>query len=262
MSPKRYLLAGSLALALGGGGTAAAAAISSSVPPRASLSTFVCQTAVNPLSRGIAVTAVMRPVPSTKSMQVRFELMRMGRHAAAFHPLRTRRGNLGKWISPGIPTLGQLPSDVWKPTGQVANLPAPDYYRLKVSFRWLGTGGLKLGQAVRLTPVCYEPELRPDLVVRSIGIAPLPSKPGNDAYDAVIANRGATAAGPFQVSLAEAQTVVDTITLPELSSHKTRHAHLIGPACSTGEVITVTADPAHQVDVWDRTNSALSVVCP
>jgi hypothetical protein len=262
---KKHVVAGCLALALAGGATAEVASVagaSATPAPRASLSSFLCQTAFDPLSRGIAVTAVMRPVPSTVSMQVKFELLRMRRRGAASKVVKAPKGNLGKWISPANASLGQLPTDVWKPTGEVANLPAPDYYRLRVGFRWLGAGNTKLFQAVRLSAVCYQPELRPDLVVRSIAILPVASKPGEDAYDAVIANRGATASGPFDVSLTEAQTVVDTISFPELGSHRARGAHLIGPACTTGEVITVTADPAHRVDVSTRTQSTRSVVCP
>ncbi|MDQ6816244.1 MAG: hypothetical protein M3018_02395 [Actinomycetota bacterium] len=258
-------MAGSLALALAGGAIAEVASVanaSATAAPRASLTGFLCQTALGPLTRGIAVTAVMRPVPATVSMQVKFELLRMVRRGAASKLVRARKGNLGKWISPANASLGQVPTDVWKPTGEVANLPAPDYYRLRVSFRWMGSGNVKLAQTVRISAVCYEPELRPNLVVRSISIAPIPSKPGEDAYDAVIANRGATATGRFDISLTEAQTVVDTTSLPDLSPHRVRRAHLTGPACTPGEVITVTADPAHRVNVSTRTRSTLSVVCP
>jgi hypothetical protein len=265
MTRMRRVLAGLVALAAAGaaaGASVSAAGALAPPPPRASLADFVCQTALDPPTRGIAVKAVMRPVPSTVGMQIKFDLLHARRPGGEFRVVKARRGKLGKWISPANPTLGQLPGDIWNSIGEVANLPAPEYYRLHVSFRWLGAGSVKLAQSVRLSSVCFQPELRPDLVVRSIAIAPIPGKPGKDAYDAVIANRGATAAGAFEVSLAAAQNVVDTISIPALGPHHSRKAHLAGPACTTGEVITVTADPTHQVDVYDRTYSALSVVCP
>jgi hypothetical protein len=264
MTPKRRVLGGSVVLALTGCAAAATLSIAgaAAAPPRASLVDFVCQTALDPPTRGIAVKAVTRPVPSTVGMQIKFDLLRARRQGGEFRVVKVRRGKLGRWISPPNPTLGQLPGDIWNSIGEVANLPAPAYYRLHVSFRWLGTGNVRLAQTARLSSVCFQPELRPDLVVRSVAIAPLASNPGEDAYDAVIANRGATATGPFGVSLATAQTVVDTISIPELGPHRAHRAHLVGPACTSGEVITVTADFAHRVDVYDRSKSALSVVCP
>jgi hypothetical protein len=264
MSSRRHLAAGSLALALAGGAsTAVATAAGVSAPPRSSLTGFICQTALDPATRGIEVTAVMRPIPSTVRLQIKPELLRARHAGGPFKMVSVRRGGLGKWASPTQPpNLGQNPSDIWRVRVPVANLPAPAYYRLRVVFRWFGAGNVKLAQTPRVSPVCYEPELRPDLVVRTITIVPLANKPGQDAYDATIANRGATAAGPFDVSLAEAQSVVATISIPELGSHRARGAHLVGPACTTGQVITVTADPARLLNVSDRTNSALSVVCP
>ncbi len=266
MLRRRLILPGSLVLALAGSiallamGAASAAA---PPPPRASLTGFVCQTAVDPATRGIAVTAVMRPVPSTQRMQVKFDLTVTGRRARPFRLAKEKKNSsFGKWVSPGNSTLGQLPADVWKPVGQAANLFAPAYYRLRVSFRWLGAGDGKLAQAVRTSPTCFQPELRPDLVVRSIAITSLAAPAGEDAYDAVIANRGATAAGPFGVQLSEAQTIAGTITAPGLGSHRSRRVRLDGPACASGELITVTADPAHLIDVSQRKNSALSIPCP
>ena len=52
--------------------TAAAA----TVPPRAVLSGFVCHHAGNPLNREISITSVMRPVPGTQRMALKFELQR------------------------------------------------------------------------------------------------------------------------------------------------------------------------------------------
>jgi CARDB len=261
-SGMRRVLTGFVALALAGGMAVASVSATAASPPRASLTGFVCQTALDPPTRGIAVKAVMRPVPSTVEMQVKFELLRARHQGGEFKLVKVRRGRLGKWISPPNPTLGQRPGDIWNSIGEVANLPAPAHYRLRVSFRWLGTGNVKLAQAVRLSSICLQPELRPDLVVRSIAIAALPAQPGQDAYVAVIANRGATAAGPFDVTLAAARTVVDTISVRQLGSHRVHRAHLVGPACPSGEVITVTADPARQIDVYERARSALSVVCP
>jgi hypothetical protein len=265
MLRSRLILLAPLALALAGGATAlgVGAAIAAAAPPRAALTGFVCQTAVDPATRGIAVTAVVRPVPATDHMQVKFDLIVTGRRGHPFRLAKQRKSSsFGKWISPANPTLGQLPADVWKPVGQAANLFAPAYYRLRVGFRWLGAGGVKLAQSVRTSQTCFQPELRPTLIVRSISIVSLPAPAGEYAYDAVIANRGATAAGAFDVQLSEAQTVTGTATVPVLEPHHTHRVRLEGPACTAGELITVSADPAHLIDVSTRTNSSLTIACP
>ncbi|MDQ6820453.1 MAG: hypothetical protein M3076_08985 [Actinomycetota bacterium] len=266
MLRSRFILLGPLALALAGGGTAlgvGAAVAAPAPPPRASLTGFVCQTALDPATRGIAVTAVMRPVPSTDHMQVKFDLIVTGRRGHPFRLAKQKKSSsFGKWISPANQTLGQLPADVWKPIGQAANLFAPAYYRLRASFRWLGAGDAKLAQSTRTSATCFQPELRPVLVVRSISIVSLPAVPGEDAYDAVIANRGVTAAGAFDARLSEGQTVVGSATVPGLAPHRTHRVRLDGPACTAGELITVAADPAHLIDVASRMNSSLTIACP
>ena len=103
--------------------------------PRAELSNFFCQTAWSPLNRQISVTAVMRPEPGTERMELRFELLRRLPGYRRFEPVRG--GDLGKWIHPNDPTLGQRTADVWKLQKQVAELYAPAVYRFRVTFRWI-----------------------------------------------------------------------------------------------------------------------------
>src|SRR5581483_2810855 len=67
MGMKRYL---SLALVVAGG---ALATVATAAAPTTQLRSFVCQTARDPANRGISVTAVMRPVPHTLHMAIRFE---------------------------------------------------------------------------------------------------------------------------------------------------------------------------------------------
>jgi len=130
--------------------TAAAA----TVPPRALLSGFVCHHAGNPLNREISITSVMRPVPGTQRMALKFELQRsMG--GSPFADVKS--GDLGKWIYPSNPpTLGQRPGDVWRYNKPVVNLPAGEY-RFRVAFRWLGSDTNVLRTAVRFSPRCDQP---------------------------------------------------------------------------------------------------------
>ena len=65
-------------------------------------------------------------------------------------------GDLGRWRRSPT-TLGQHANDVWRVQKSVANLPAPAFYRFRVTFRWKGASGHVLARMVRLGPSCYQP---------------------------------------------------------------------------------------------------------
>src|SRR5438270_860978 len=67
--------------ALAGGGTAAAVSAAS---PHARLTGFTCHRALQPRDRMVAITAVMRPVPATHRMHLRFVLLRQWRFDVQF----------------------------------------------------------------------------------------------------------------------------------------------------------------------------------
>ncbi len=144
----------------------------------------------------------MRPVTGTQHMAMRFDLLMSSNDGSP--PKVVSSGDLGVWITPKNPTLGQLPGDVWKLQKSVVNLAAPATYRFRVTFRWTGVGGHTLGTTVRYSHRCQQRELRPDLLVQSIATTPSPNHAGKDLYSALISNAGNSAAGPFVVLFAPA----------------------------------------------------------
>ena len=245
------------------GARAGAATVSDATAPRSQLTTFACQTALAPADRSISVRAVMRPLPNTQRMQMRFELLSKLTPTAAVQSVPGT--GLGVWISPPNPTLGQLPRDVWVVKDfRVADLPAPRTYRYQVSFRWFRSGG-RVTIRKRLSPRCTQPELRPDLVVGSIAVQPIPGKPAKDQYMAAIENQGRTAAGMFTVTFAPGGGAVTlTKTLVHLAAGATREVTFVGPACTASTAPTIVADPNETVDEPSYANNSLSVlpVCP
>jgi hypothetical protein len=248
-------------------GSGPAGAATSSPPPTDQLRSFVCQKALDPPSRAVSVQAVMRPVTGTGSMQMRFDLMRQ---TTAGGPFKLVRGRLlGSWISPADSTLGQRPGDVWIVNHPVVDLGAPATYRFRVSFRWIDSGGRQLDSAVQTSPNCWQPELRADLLVRSVTVTPLAS--GQDAYVATIANKGQTAAGPVEVDLAGAGPGPGpgtstgaplAATVPSVGARSTVRHRFVAPACTPGSNLTVTVDPSHTIDEYDFTDNALTISCP
>jgi hypothetical protein len=149
------------------GGAAAEAA-----SPRAELRGLQCRRAADPAVRMVAVTAVMGPVGRTARMELKFDLERRAGPAGGFRPVVGRQ--LGQWLHPANSTLGQNPADVWILKQNVVNLSAPAWYRFRVWFRWMGAGARVLRRAVRTSPLCFEPETQPDLVVGSPAAASYP----------------------------------------------------------------------------------------
>jgi CARDB len=260
----RFLIAAGACAIVCTAGTASAA---SSTPSLDQLRSFVCQKALDPPARAISVQAVMRPVTGTSKMQMRFDLMRKTASSAGFVVVRGRQ--LGSWISPENPTLGQRPDDVWILNHPVVDLAAPATYRFRVRFRWIGAQGQRLATAVQTSPECYQPETRADLLVRSLnvgasgpGSSGSSGSSGQETYTAVIANRGQTGAGPFQFVLAGAGSTPVTVTVAWLAPHSTVHEQIVAPACAAGTNVTATVDPAHTIDEYDFANNTLATACP
>ncbi|MGI8712146.1 MAG: CARDB domain-containing protein [Solirubrobacteraceae bacterium] len=254
---KRCLLLLSLLSLLLQSGAAAAR-----TPPRSSLAGFGCQRALDPPSRSMSVRAVMRPLKATRKLSLKFELLEKLPGQAAARPV-TGAGDLGVWVSPSDPTLGQRAGDVWQLNKAVYDLDAPATYHFRVTFRWRGAHGKVLGTAVASSANCVQRELRPDLLVRNVSVSAIPGHPQHQRYTAVIANRGATAAGPFQVLFTPGDgSTPQSVTIARLAARSTRTESFVGPLCVASSPPTVVADSTSQVDDYNRDNNALTVSCP
>ncbi|MGO9884268.1 MAG: CARDB domain-containing protein [Solirubrobacteraceae bacterium] len=263
----KRLAAGAVTLALGAllaAGTASAGTPSGGQPslsPRAQLTGFSCHRALNPANRSISVTAVMRPLTGTEHMALRFNLLSTSPLTGITTAVHF--GDLGTWKTPKNPTLGQLPGDVWSLQKSVYQLVAPASYRFRVMFRWTGHGGRVIGTAVRLSSRCHQVELRPDLLVSSISVAPISGDPADNLYTAVIANDGNSGAGPFEVLFAPADgSAPKTRTVQLLRGHTSTMLSFLGPVCTSSTDPTVTADSTDEVDDLNRANNSLTATCP
>jgi len=249
------LIAGAAVVA--GAGPAAASAAT----PRAELTQFVCQRALDPANRSVSVQAVTRPLTGTRKLAVKFDLLE--RTPAVPSAATVRADGLGVWITPTNPTLGQLPGDIWRLNKTVLNLDGPATYRFRVTFRWTGALGKVLGTAVRYTRTCTQRELRPDLLVSSITVGPVTDHPDENLYTAVIADQGATGAGPFEVLFAPGDSSAPiTRTVQLLRAGESRSLSFVGPVCDGASPPTVTVDATSEVDDYNRANNTMAAVCP
>jgi hypothetical protein len=230
-----------------------------SVPPSPDLRSFVCRPALKPLKRTVAVTAVMPTMAGTQRLQMRFQLQ----SRAAGLVVSIRGGDLGRWLSPTPITLGQRPGDVWIVSKPVTGVPVPASYRFKVTFRWIGAGGSILGEAVRFGPTCRQPDLRPDLQVRSIAVQPVSGDPSVDQYLAVIANAGLSAATEVDVLFQPGDgSQSQLVTIPNLRPGSAVTEAFTGPACTAATAPTITIDPSNKITQVTRANDSLTATCP
>jgi CARDB len=247
------------ALALGSG---TAAADNTAPPPNDQLRAFVCQKALDPPARAVSVQAVMRPLTGTSKLEMKFELMRQTKPHTRFMSVHGR--GLGGWISPTDPTLGQRAGDVWIVNHPVVDLAAPVTYKYRVTFKWIGAQGQTLGTAVQLSPTCYQPELRADLLVRSLSVTPITSGPaaGQWAYTAEVANRGLTGAGPVQVQFSGGSGAPVSSTVSWVGAKSSVRRRFVAAPCTAGSTLTVTVDPNQSIDEYDYANNSLTMPCP
>lgn len=239
----------------------AAASAAASAPARAQLQGYRCPRALDPPNRSISVKPVMRPLPGTRKLAVKVDLLERAAGSSTSQTV-VRAGDLGVWISPKNPTLGQLPGDIWELKKTVYNLDVPAAYRFKVSFRWTGAHGRVLGTAVRYSAACRERELRPDLLVKTIFVSATAGHPDKSLYTAVIANRGATGAGPFVVEFTphDGSAPINR-TIGSLGPGGIRSESFAGASCATAGPPTVTVDSTDQVDDYDRDNNQMTAIC-
>jgi hypothetical protein len=130
-------------------GVALPVAAAASKPHRAWLQRFVCRPAANPLNRLLEDTAVMRPLPGTTLMELRFVLLQR-RPGRGFREVYG--GDLGQWRQ--LPV--EFPTNAWVLHKPVVNLPAPAVYQFRVTFRWLASSSV-IATQTRLSPLCRQP---------------------------------------------------------------------------------------------------------
>lgn len=253
---RRLLLAGAILVA----GSALPTTVALGADQYTALKDFVCHPAINPERRVVGVTAVMRPMPGTVRLAMRFQLFSSKSGVAT----PVRGGDLGRWISPHDPTLGQQPADVWVLSHPVTGVPVGSTYRFHVSFRWIGAGGHVLGTSMRLTAGCWQPDMRPDLAVQSISASSVPGDPTHTQYLVWIANDGLTAAGEFDVTFTPGGGAgsAQTVTVPPLGAHQAVSETFTGPACTSDTAPTVTVDPEYAIPDANRANNSMTATCP
>jgi len=154
----------------------------------------------------------------------------------------------GEWIS--------APAGVRKYTYDktVEALLSPASYRVQIDFRWKASSGRNVRSERAYSPVCRQPDLRPDLVLRNVSS-------DRDGYTAVVVNRGKGAAGAFDVGFQRNGTSVGSSRVAGIAAGATVNVFLPAPPCGEGEQLTAVVDAQSEVDEVDEENDTFDVSC-
>jgi hypothetical protein len=212
-----------------------------------------CHTGLTPADRSLEVDAVMKPVAGTVRMGLRFDVS-----------MRTPQSWLFATVKgPGLGVWKRSHSNVaqYEIDKGVDNLQAPAGYRLRVGFRWYGPGGKILRTAFRRTRVCSEPDVRPNLLVKSVFVEP-PTTDGQPwHYTVVVRNVGETDAGPFNVGYSAPGAPAQILPIAGLPAATQTRVTFTGAPCQTAYPPTFTADVSNQVDESAETDNLDTATC-
>jgi hypothetical protein len=134
----------------------------------------------------------------------------------------------------------------------VTDLRGPSYYRAVVRFRWVDGKGRTVARATRRSRGCWQTDHRPNLKPRRLLLE------AGGRYLVLVANRGRSASGPFDLAV----TGLPSQVVASLEPGEERWIETTGPECQPGAVVTATVDPLDLVDERNETDNALSARCP
>jgi hypothetical protein len=250
---QRYL---TIVLALAAASTAVVAHAQAPAPASAPLVLAAkiqdCHTGATPDQRYAVFVGQMPSIANSKRMAMKFDLFE-------------------RLTGPGfkrivVPKFGIWQKSLANQTGfvfqkRVDSLVAPANYRVVISFRWYGAHNKVIHEAQKISPVCKQPDPRPDLLVGKVRGARGAVK-GTVDYAITVRNDGLGDAGPFGLLLTVNGAPVPQATVSGLAAQVKTDVVVNAPACTPGSTITVQVDPSGQVAESNETNNTFTRACP
>lgn len=232
---------------------AAPAAAAPRPAPSAVARVTECISALAAPERHMVTEARMRTLPRAARLAVRFDLEARTPGRPRF--LALKAPGFGVW------NVARPAPRQYVYAKRVENLAAPAGYRMVVRFRWYDARGRRLASARRVSAVCEQPDLRPDLIPLRVDVEP---GAAGDArrYVVPVRNTGRTAAGAFAVSLTVAGRALAPQAVPELAPGERVSLTWTAPVCAPGSTIAVRVDADGAVDESDEADDALVRGCP
>jgi hypothetical protein len=203
----------------------------------------VTLTACTPNERTASFEARMERVPGAERMRLRWSL-EARKPGRAWR--RVAAPELAGWRSADPGTTRFISERT------VTDLRGPSYYRAVVRFRWLDEEGRTVARATRRSRACWQTDHRPNLKPRQLLLD------AGGRYLVLVANRGRSASGPFDLTV----TGLPSQVVAGLEPGEERWIEATGPECQSGALVTATVDPLDLVDERNETDNAVSASCP
>jgi hypothetical protein len=245
------LLTGLIAIVAALGGVATPAHASRTV---LAAKTTTCTTGADGSSRAAAFTGSMPAGVATHHMQMRFALYQ-----------RAGAGPKGTFKRIAVPAWGgwqksDAGRDGFVFTKRVEALTAPAGYRAVIFFRWYDANGRVQRTTTRTTPVCEQPDPRPDLVLDAIDA----TSAGDESatYTVSVGNDGHVAAAPFTVTMAVTDGASTAVTLGPIAAGGRAEVTVNAGRCTPGSTIKIAVDATNAVDESAEGNNVVQRACP
>ncbi len=245
---RRIVLTLGTALAL----VAPAAPALAAEPPALGAKVAACDTGLAPESRTAEFSGSMPGADGADVLTMRFTL--------------EQRKGAGAWKPLAAPSFGRWERSAHGAGGfvyakRVERLLNATTYRVRVQFRWLDEAGEVLKSATRRSPVCKQPDLRPDLTVAAVTTERL----GGDQarYVVQLRNSGLGAlVGSTGVGLVVNGGALAAQPLAGLPAAAVTKVVFEGPVCAPGSTLVATVDGDRAVAEPVEGDNALRVPCP
>lgn len=217
-------------------------------PLKASLA--ACASGSTPAERFAIFTGSMPAMAGTTRMAIRFDLYVRSSPGRAWASVRHR--GFGRWER----SLPGKSGFVY--TKRVERMKQAADYRASVRFRWYDKDGVQK-TATRRTPVCEQPDQRPNLTIELLDA--VPAADGTTTYTLRVGNEGPTAAGTFTVELL-GELEPARRTLPALPAGESATVELVGrQGCAPDAPIRFVVDADDEVEESNERDNRSRRLC-
>ena len=241
----RYLLAALLVLCL-------AAPAASGARPRAEALVASCEKATIEQDGTGVFVGRMRTIDGAQRMQMRFTL-------------QTRLTAKDHWTAVAVPGFGVWTTSAagrsrYVYTKTVEDLLPPASYRVQVRFRWLDADGHRIDSMRDSSPACKQPDPRPNLLIRGIGVEP--AGQGARRYVMLVRNNGRAPAGASSLTLTVGGAAQPDAVVPQLAPGEGTLVTIEAPKCEPGTELSARADSGDAIDERDEVDNTFTRNCP
>ncbi|HVF78203.1 MAG TPA: CARDB domain-containing protein [Solirubrobacteraceae bacterium] len=245
---RTLLLVTLIALFTPAASTSADATPGQTKPPPLEAALETCLTSPLPVERVATFVGAMPAVAGADHMRVRFDLER--RQPGQRYWRHIQAPGFGTWER----SASNVAGFVFRK--RVNGLWVPASYRARVRFQWIAKDRSIVKRANARTPVCVQPDLRPNLVPGPL-TAVLDAQPGIAIYTLLVRNTGRSAASAFGVRVGAGGAEVAS-----LEPGEERLVTVLALACSPGQTVGARVDADRRVEESVERGNATRRRCP